>query len=388
MATQKSNIPALRFPEFKGEWKEKRIEQIIKGYRLGGNYSNTEEENEFPLIKMGNLGRGNINLNKLEYIQETELVSSLYKIKYGDLFFNTRNTLELVGKVAIWRNELPCAYYNSNLMLIDFENNFYMNYRFNSYKGIKNLRNIASGTTSVAAIYTKDFLKVKLFVSDEPEQKKIADFLTAVDQKIAQLSEKKSCLEQYKKGVMQLLFTQRLRFHNTNGNPFADWEEGKLGDIANITTGDSNREDSNLSGEYTFFDRSQDIRSSDRYLFDGEAIIVAGEGQEFCPKYFIGKFDLHQRTYAIMNFPKAHGKYLFYYVDFYKNYFLSVAVGSTVKSLRLPMFYGMPIKIPNIKEQQKIADFLTAIDTKITALGNQLTTAQDFKKSLLQKMFV
>ncbi len=132
---------------------------------------------------------------------------------------------------------------------------------------------------------------------------------------------------------MQKLLTGKVRFKGFS----EEWEEVRLGEIAKITTGISNREDSSEKGGlYTFFDRSEDIRTSDKYLFDGEAIIVAGEGQKFIPKYFIGKFDLHQRTYAIMNFNYlvVEAKYLFYHIYQNKNYFLSQAVGSTVKSLR------------------------------------------------------
>jgi len=175
--------PQLRFKEFNEPWDEKTIGKFIDEFRLGGNYSNTESKTPFPLIKMGNLDRGFIKLNKIEYIEHTEKIDSKDKIEFGDLFFNTRNALDLVGKVAIWRNELPCAYYNSNLMLMKFSNNFFMNYRLNSYDAVKKLRAIATGTTSVAAIYNKDFFKVKLKIPTLPEQTKIANFLTAVDEK-------------------------------------------------------------------------------------------------------------------------------------------------------------------------------------------------------------
>ena len=220
------------------------------------------------------------------------------------------------------------------------------------------------------------------------EQQKIASFLSAVDEKIQQLTRKKELLEQYKKGVMQKIFSQELRFKDDNGNEYSDWEEKKLGEAARITTGSSNRQDSNLDGEYTFFDRSQDIRSSNIFLFDTEAIIVPGEGQEFIPKYYIGKFDLHQRTYAVMDFGVNLGKFLFYYISFHSNHLNSHAVGSTVKSLRLPMFERMPIKLPCIQEQQKIASILSIIDVKIESTTKQITQTQTFKKGLLQKMFV
>ena len=168
-----------------------------------------------------------------------------------------------------------------------------------------------------------------------------------------------------------------------------EWKEIKLGEVTKINTGNSNREDSQeTGGKYVFFDRSEDIRTSNKYIFNGEAIIVGGEGQKFIPKYFIGKFDLHQRAYAIMNFDnKLLGKYLFYYIYFNKKYFKQYAVGSTVKSLRLPIFQKMPIKFPSQSEQQKIAGLLSSLDEHIEAESEILESLKQHKKGLLQKLF-
>jgi type I restriction enzyme S subunit len=165
------------------------------------------------------------------------------------------------------------------------------------------------------------------------------------------------------------------------------WKRKKLNELATITTGSSNRQDSSLQGEFTFFDRSQDIRTSDIFLFDGEAIIVAGEGSDFVPKYFIGKFDLHQRTYAIMDFEDSIGKFIYYYIHHHRSYFFKQAVGSTVKSLRLPMFQKMDIISPCLKEQQKIANFLTVIDNQIQTLEKKKNLLEQYKKGVMQKIF-
>lgn len=162
----------------------------------------------------------------------------------------------------------------------------------------------------------------------------------------------------------------------------------KLGNIATITTGASNREDSILDGKYTFFDRSQDIRTSNKYIFDKEAIIVPGEGQEFVPKYYWGKFDLHQRTYAIFDFNNIVGKYLYYHILNDDRHLQSQSVGSTVKSLRLPMFQSMPIKLPCIEEQIKIADFLLVIDNKIDIEAQLLRKLEVQKKHFLVNLFI
>ena len=127
VTTENKVVPKLRFGEFVSEWKTNSFGGLLKYSRLGGNYANSENPTENPLIKMGNLGRGKISLNKVLYIEQGETLDNKDLIEYGDLFFNTRNTLDLVGKVAIWKNELSRAFYNSNLMYIKFDNNFFMN---------------------------------------------------------------------------------------------------------------------------------------------------------------------------------------------------------------------------------------------------------------------
>ncbi|WP_347474094.1 restriction endonuclease subunit S [Acinetobacter thermotolerans] len=189
-----------------GAWKHCKLKDVLISYRLGGNYSNAEMVTSYPLIKMGNLGRGSINLDKIEYIPEDQIIDPEDLIKKNDLFFNTRNTLDLVGKVALWRGELPIAYYNSNLLRLDFENNIFMNYLFNEQKTLEKLKAIASGTTSVAAIYTKDLLKINLEIPCLEEQNKIASFLSSIDQKIVVVAQQIEQAKQWKKGLLQQMF--------------------------------------------------------------------------------------------------------------------------------------------------------------------------------------
>jgi type I restriction enzyme S subunit len=220
------------------------------------------------------------------------------------------------------------------------------------------------------------------------EQVKIASFLSTVDEKITQLSRKKTLLEEYKKGCMQQLFSQDIRFKADDSNNFPEWEKRKLGEIVKVSTGGSNREDSDIEGKYIFFDRSTDIRWGEKYTFDCEAIIISGEGKDFPPRYYRGKFDLHQRAYAITDFGSQSSKFLFYWIHWNRQHFLKHSVGSTMPSLRMAAFDNFPVSLPDPDEQRKIAKFLSAIDTKVDLLAQELGHAQAFKKGLLQKMFV
>ncbi len=211
--TRNSSVVIPNYIRFKNEngkdfpdWEVKKLGELLINFKLGGNYTNSDTITNNPLIKMGNLSRGDISLKKIQYINNSEVIDEKDLVKYGDLFFNTRNTLELVGKVSIWRNELDKAYYNSNLMRIKFENNFYMNYWFNSIVGLQKLRQLATGTTSVAAIYTKDLLKIKVSLPSIQEQTKIANFLSKIDTKINAVNQQIEQSKTYKKGLLQKMF--------------------------------------------------------------------------------------------------------------------------------------------------------------------------------------
>ena len=133
-----------------------------------------------------------------------------------------------------------------------------------------------------------------------------------------------------------------------------------LGKIADISTGKSNVVDSTDTGLYPFYDRSQQVKHSNRFLFDvTNAIIVPGEGTKFIPRMAHGKFDLHQRAYAIIPDSSVSAEYVYYAILNAYDYFTVVSTGSTVPSLRLGMFENMPITLPDLSTQLRIAGVMT-----------------------------
>lgn len=177
---------------------------------LGGNYEAGESEEGLPLIKMGNIGRGKIKLDKVEYVSLTQDIDNGHTLKEGDFLFNTRNSLDLVGKVCVWRRELQAALYNSNILRISFNKSLigssgFVNYLLNSNLGLEQLRLIARGTTSVAAIYYKDLSSLSFAFPLPSEQLEIERFLdiqtsqldalvNAAEQAIDLIKERRSAL--------------------------------------------------------------------------------------------------------------------------------------------------------------------------------------------------
>ncbi|MGQ0526314.1 MAG: restriction endonuclease subunit S [Betaproteobacteria bacterium] len=213
------------------EWTAKQLRSVLSRGRLGGNYPNQDTEAELPLMKMGNIARGFFDMSKVEYLKPGVIPEDQHRLSRGDVLFNTRNTLELVGKVAIWRDELPVAYYNSNLMRLEFDqqevcSNEYANYALNTAGSVARLRALATGTTSVAAIYTRDLLGLQFVVPPPCEQRAIAGTLSDVDALLGGLDRLIAKKRDLKQAVMQQLLTGQTRLAG-----FTDeWLVRRLGD--------------------------------------------------------------------------------------------------------------------------------------------------------------
>jgi len=189
---------------------------------------------------------------------------------------------------------------------------------------------------------------------------------------------------------MVLKFRRETEFKQTEiGEIPKDWDIIKLGELANIKTGKTNVQDAVENGKYPLFDRSGELKRSNKYLFDTEAVIVPGEGKDFLPKYYVGKFDLHQRTYAIFNFkPDLKGRYFYFAMFILRHYLKEWAVGSTVLSLRLPIFKQLLIPRPPHSEQSRIATVLSWFDDLIENKKRQNEILEKVAMAIFKSWFV
>ena len=221
------------------------------------------------------------------------------------------------------------------------------------------------------------------------EQQKIAAFLAAVDSKIEQLSKKQALLGEYKKGLMQQIFSQAIRFKADDGCDFPDWKEKKLGSLCEITTGKLDANAMVKDGQYRFYTCAKEYYKIDDYAFDTDALIVSGNGANVgYIHHYQGKFNAYQRTYVLDSFTDN-----IVFVKFVLDGYLHKRIMKEKNEGNTPYIVmgtltDMKINLPSFSEQTKISNFLSSIDNKIEQVGKQLDESKQFKKALLQQMFV
>lgn len=222
-------------------------------------------------------------------------------------------------------------------------------------------------------------------IPDKSTQVKIVHIIKTWDEFIKKLDKKIELKKNIKKGLMQKLLTGKIRIPGFS----SEWTEVSLGDVSSIKTGKKDNQNKVSDGEYPFFVRSPNIERINSYSFDGEAILVPGEGNIGKIFHYInGKFDYHQRVYKISDFhPSLNGKYVHYY--FVQNFAKEVSSGSvkaTVDSLRLPTFKKFKLQLPPRDEQDKIVQLLQTVDSDIDALSMKFKYIDQQRKYLLNNL--
>ena len=377
------------------------IGSVCTSVAVGGNYQNSATPSDYPLIKMGNLSRGNITLEKVEYIKAT-IPDQKDLLHYGDVLFNTRNTPELVGKVAIWRNELPRAYYNSNLLRFVFDtekaDSFYMNLALNTEKTISAFRNIAKGTTSVAAIYPQDLLKVIIPIPPLAEQQRIAETLSDMDELIASLEkliEKKKAIKQ---GAMQELLTGKRHLPGFTG----EWREYAVEDIAVFCTASIPTSWINLR-QYIGTDNMLANRDGIRDNTIAIPYVVVREYREgdillsnirpYLKKIWLadkaGGCSNDVFVIRSINNEKVLPTFLFYLLsqDAFFDEVMASSVGTKMPRGDKNIIKNYRITVPSdSSEQQSIVSILSSMDYEMKKLKEKLEKTRQIKQGMMQQL--
>ena len=263
----------------------------------------------------------------------------------------------------------------------------------NNAKMDKQLKRLVSSSVRMDGLLNisfEDYMSVTIHLPSSSEQKHIADFLQKIDERIVAQEKLIASLKKYKRGVTKEIFNKKLSF-STEGGQYPQWEQKYIGEICKIQTGKSNTQDETDKGLYPLYVRSPVVRKSFRDLFDCEAVLTVGDGvgtgKVF--HYVIGKFDLHQRVYAMTDFRKVSGKYFYYYFShFFYDRIMRMTAKTSVDSVRYEMIDKMPILIPCKDEQNRIVFFLDRLESQIKDAENELVLYETLKSGLLQQLFI
>jgi type I restriction enzyme, S subunit len=388
-----SNVPKLRFKEFGGEWEEKKLDnlanKISDGIHTTPNY---DDNGNFYFVNGNNLVDGVIKIDKkTKRVNESEYIKHKRDLNQNTILLSINGT---IGNISFYNNEnivlgKSACYINVDDKLLDK----YFIYNQFKTKSVLNFfySEITGSTIKNLSLTTIKNTKIKL--PSKPEQEKIASFLTSVDTKIEQLTKKEALLQEYKKGVMNKIFNQEIRFKDDNGSEFPKWEEKKLEEIVDrydnlrIPISSSNR----ISGNTPYYGANGIQDYVQGYTHEGEFILIAEDGandlKNYPIQYVNSRIWVNNHAHVLQAKKDiANNKFLKY--SFSKINIEPFLVGGGRSKLNANIMMKINTLLPSLEEQTKIANFLASIDKKIELTTKELNSTKEFKKALLQQMFV
>lgn len=376
------NVPKLRFKRFEDEWEEKKIGETLK-IKHGKDQKKIEiEDGKYPILGTGGeIGRTNTPI----YNEESVLIGrkgTIDKPVYMNTPFWTVDTL----------------FYSQ----INVENiGKFLFYKFQCINWKKYSE--ASGVPSLSASTVES---IKYNIPNKEEQQKIADFLTKVDKIIEKQQEKVETLEEYKKGMMQKIFSQEIRFKKDDGGEYPEWEKLSFNEILidDLHPVEKPKEKyeklsvrSHAKGTFSsIVDKPEEVNMDTLYEVKEKQLIVnitfAWEHAiAIVKKEDEGKLVSHRfPTYKFKEYAdyKFFGEFIKMPIVKYKLGLASPGGAGRNRVLNKKEFLNIEAPLPCLEEQQKIANFLSNIDNIIEKEKEKLKALREWKKGLLQQMFV
>ena len=351
-------FPKLRFKEFDGDWLKLKYKDVLT-IKYGKDHKSLND-GDIPVYGTGGLMR---HVNKYLYDGESILIGrkgTIDKPKYINEKFWTVDTLFYT---EIEESIVPLFLYQHALEV--------------NWLGLNE-------ATGVPSLNTTSIYNIDISIPSKEEQNKIASFLSVVDEKISQLTQKLELLSQYKQGMMQKLFSQQLRFKADDGSEFGEWDQLKFKDVIKIKYGKDHKKLDD--GDIPVLGTGGVMRYVDSYLYEGESILIGRKGTIDKPRFISGKFWTVDTLFYTEIGEKILPKFAFQQLLLVNWLNLNEATG--VPSLNTTSIGNIELKVPCLAEQTKIANVLSAIDQKIEVVSKQIEQAKQWKKGLLQQMFI
>ena len=358
------------FGIFPCDWETKYLDDIC--VMQGGGTPDTKNqyywEGDIPWISSSDLNEDDFyNVNITRYITQDAVKKSATKICPS-------NSIAVVTRVGVGKIALIDRQYCTSQ---DFTNiidtKCYTLYLLYQLKSAINRKLKECQGTSIKGITTKELQKLQIDIpKKEIEQSKIAEILMKWDEMVELQEQYIQKLELRKKAIMKKLLT-----------PTKGWENKKLGDVCKIKTGKLDANAMVENGEYPFFTCSKEIFTIDKYSFDCEALLMAGNGDIGDIKYYNGKFDAYQRTYVLSDF-SFNIKYAMYYLLF--NFDKDVMKGmqkSSMPYIKLELLQKADIFYDE-NTVNKTVEMLEKVDEEISLQKEKLEKIKIQRKAMQQ----
>ena len=400
------NIPPLRFPEFSGEWEGKKLGEIADFFKGAGiSKEDVCENGKNKCIRYGELyTKYKEIINKIN--SKTNIEKSFLGKKNDVLIPSSGETAIDIATSSCLRQDNVLLGGDLNVLRLKKDNDgIFLAYDLSNFQK-RNIARIAQGNP-VVHLYSSSLKSLKISWPLFQEQQKIAEFLRSVDKWIENLRSQKKSFEAYKKGMMQKIFSQKIRFKDDDGKKFLEWEEKKLGDICDYKNGGSFENNLVDNGKYNLINlNSIDITGklknnhktvdyADWYLKKHDLVMVLSD---VAHGYFLGlvdvipennKYVLNQRMGLLRKKDdNVDLNFLRTYINKQQKYFKLHGQGSSQQNISKGDILKFKVPVPTLLEQQKIAEFLTSISNLIESKQQQITQAEKWKKGLMQGLFM
>ena len=375
--------PKLRFPGFDEPWKKCEFKEFAK---VNPKCQSIPEQ--FYYIDLGSVEDGELSNAKIENALSAPSRAQRL-LSCNDVLFQTVRPYQQNNYLFCKERSLPTV---ASTGYAVFRTKYDVPFLYALIHTGHFLNSVLSRCTgtSFPAVSASDIEDILVSIPSLGEQQKIGELFRLLNSKIRKQKALIESLKKYKRGVTEAIFTKDLRF-TTKGVPYPQWDKKYVGDICKIQTGKSNTQDETSQGSYPFYVRSPIVRKSNRYLFDCEAVLTVGDGvgtgKVF--HYVTGKFDLHQRVYAMTDFKIVSGKYFYYYFShFFYDRVMRMTAKTSVDSVRYEMIDKMAIQIPCHEEQQQIVCFLDCLEHSVIEAEKTLNLLEKLKSGCLQQLFI
>ena len=403
--------PKLRFQEFDGDWESKKLKDLTDILKCGvASTPKYVTEGGYPFLSAQNISRnGEMNYSKVNNISD-DFYKKISKTKLlkGDILYSRVGAS--YGVAAIFDREEEYGVYVSltHIRVNDTLNNIFLKQFLNSPKArIQAEQGVfqGGGVQNLNVGVVEEF---NLTLPSKQEQTKIASFLSTVDEKISQLSQKHQLLSQYKQGMMQKILSQQIRFKADDGSEFEEWESRTLAEVGeNIIGLTYSPTDVTNDGSGILVLRSSNIKNGrlnkndqvrvnkkikDKILVQPNDILICTRNGS---QRLIGKSviinDNEVMTFgAFMSvYRSQYNRFIAYLMQtpwFFEQ--VQMNLGARINQITTGTLNEFTFDFPCLEEQTKIANFLSAIDQKIEVIEQQIEQAKQWKKGLLQQMFV